>query len=241
MSDGTGWRDSIELAPAATFPGADAERTARLDLNSLHERLAEIRAATGVANTTYNLDVVADIRTTGTLHGQRLDVDFRPRLQFRLDAVRLSLRDTTTDGESSLTSATSGRLTVEDRAPRRLELGSARIAIGSLRHVGILLALVGTIAALAARHGMSRRLPDGAARIALRHRSRLIGVNLAEIRDGTNVFDVTKMDDLVRLAEQHATLILHERTVDFDTYHFVVDGAMYRHRQRRARRSVAAV
>jgi hypothetical protein len=240
VSDGTGWHDSIELAPPARFQGTGSQRTARLDLESLQARLAEIRAATGIASTTYTLDLVADLRTTGTIGGHPVHAEFAPRLHFQLDALRLTLVNSTGEGRRSLTRSASQHLTVEGHAPKRLELRGTGIAVDRLRRLAIFIALGSALSALIARYGMSRCLPDDAGLIARRHQPHLVDITATELHNGNTVFDVATFDDFVRLADHHAMFILHERTATSDSYRFDIDRTTYRHRRPRSRSTPAA-
>jgi hypothetical protein len=85
-------------------------------------------------------------------------------------------------------------------------------------------ALVGAGAGLVA---MRRRLQDEADHIELRHGHRIVPVTAVET---TNEIDVTSMQDLARLAEQHGSLILRRQGTLSKDYLLRADGVVYRYR-----------
>ena len=228
ISDGSGWHRSFELAAPAPFKGTHVARTATLDLDKVQAMLADVRDVTGVSSGSYNLDVVADIRSGGAVGGRRLDAGFAPRMELQLDPLRLAPR--TRDGGTPtpfLTAATEDVETAH-RIANRVDLRWLRVPINTLRRVGgagfVAAAIAASIAAVASSRG-----PDEAARIARRHRRRMVPVLASEQRDGVSVLDVASMSDLARLADQHRMLILHERARGSDTYHFQIDRTVYRY------------
>jgi hypothetical protein len=64
----------------------------------------------------------------------------------------------------------------------------------------------------------------------MRYGPRIIEVDATEVGGHLIVFDVASIDDLVRPADQHASLILHQQSNGHDTYSFQADRAIYRYR-----------
>ena len=229
LSDGTGWHRSFELAAPAPFNGTHATRSATLDLDEVQAMLADVRAATGTGGGSYNLDVVSDIRAVGTVGDRPAEVAFTPRMELQLDALRVAPR--TSDGGTSTPFLTASTKDVETThlVANRVDARWLKIPISTLRRAGgagfAATALAACIAAIAS----SRRRPDEVTRMARRHRRRAVRVRTAEPRNGVSVLDVASISDLARLADQHQSLILHERAPGSDTYHFQVDHTVYRY------------
>jgi signal peptidase I len=230
LSDGSGWRRTIELASPTRFHETQTEATATLEVAPVEALLAEVRTATGAGASTYTVDVVADIAVTGTLHGQRLQDTFAPHLEFRLDALRLAPDAPASHTAQGFKTATMGTVTFPKAAANRLELGGHGINVETARKLAVvgmaITAIAGGIAVVAIR----RRRPGPAGRISMRYGPRIIEVDATEVGGHLIVFDVASIDDLVRLADQHASLILHQQSNGHNTYSFQADRTIYRYR-----------
>jgi signal peptidase I len=229
IRDGSGWHRSFELAAPSPFTGTHAERTAQLDLGRVQALLADVRDATGTNNGSYIVDVVSNITATGNIGDRPLDATFAPRIEFQLDALRLAPTTQDAASKAPFTTSATQDLQTSRRITNRAELGWLKVPIGTLRGLGLVGVIVASCAAALAAVALRRRLPDEVAKIALRHRHRLLPVRAGEMRDGVSVLDVTSIGDLVRLADQHQMLILHERAPGSDTYHFQIDRTVYRY------------
>jgi hypothetical protein len=230
LSDGSGWRRTIELVSPTRFHGTHTEGTATLELAPVEALLAEVRTATGAGASTYTVDVVADIAVTGTLDGQRLQDTFAPHLEFRLDAIRLAPEAPASDTARGFKTETTGTVTVRKAAANRLELGGHGIHVEAARKLAVVGMAITAIAGGIAFVAIRRRRPGPAGRIAMRYGQRIIGVDAAEVGGHLIVFDVASIDDLARLADQHASLILHQQSNDHDIYLFQADRTVYRYR-----------
>jgi signal peptidase I len=229
VRDGSGWHRSFELASPSPFTGTQVARTAQLDLGRLRALLADVRVATGSSSGSYLVDVVSNITAQGNIGDRPFDAAFAPRIEFQLDELRLAPTTESDANTTPFTTSATGEVQTTRRIANRAALGWLRIPVGTLRSVGVLSVIVAVCAAGPAAVALRRRLPDEATKIALRHGRRLVPVRAAELRNGVTVLDVTSIADLVRLADQHQMLILHERALGSDTYHFQVDRAVYRY------------
>jgi hypothetical protein len=229
VRDGSGWHRSFDLGAPVRFNGTHAVRTAPLNLERLQGVLADVRAETGTSSGSYFVDVVSDITIRGSVGGQPLVDTFTPRIEFQLDELRLSPRTQAASSEAPYTTTVNDHLDTSRRLPNRVDLAWLTMPIGTLRAIGVAGCVVAALATALAAVAAHRRLPDEAARIALRHRRRLVPVRAAELRSGVTVLEVASIGDLVRLADQHGMLILHERAPGADTYYFQVDRTAYRY------------
>jgi hypothetical protein len=229
IEDGSGWHRSFQLAAPAPFDGSRAVRTAPLDLAALQESLADMRAATGATSGSYLVDVVADITVAGAVGDRSVDATFEPRLELQMDAVRLAPRSLGDPRATTFTTSDTSHLDASHRIENHVGLGWVTVPIGALRVVSGAVALATAFAAGIAIVGLRRCLPDETAKTALRHGHHIVPVRATERGSGVRVLDVTSIGDLVRLAAQHDVLILHEGAPDSDTYHFQVDGTVYRY------------
>jgi signal peptidase I len=229
IRDGSGWHRSFELAAPSPFNGIRAVRTAQLDLDTIQALLAEVRDATGTTSGSYIVDVVSNITAKGNVGDRPLDVAFAPRIEFQLDALRLAPTTQDASSKAPFTTSATQDLQTTRRIANRAELGWLRIPIGTLRGLGLVGVVVAACAAGLAAVALRRRLPDEVAKISLHHSHRLLPVRAAEMRNGVSVLDVTSIGDLVRLADQHQMLILHERAPGSNIYRFQIEGTVYRY------------
>jgi signal peptidase I len=229
IRDGSGWHRSFELAPPAPFDGARAVRTAQLDLGSLQEQLAAVRAATGASSGSYLVDVVANITVAGQVDGRPMGTTFTPRLELQLDSVRLGPRAQGGPGETAFTESATGHLSAPHRHDNRAGVGGVTIPIGTLRVISVGAAVATALAAGIAIVALRRGLPDEAAKIALRYGRHVVPIRATELRSGVGILEVSSMGDLVRLAAQPRVLILHERASGTDIFHVQIDHTLYRY------------
>ncbi|MEX2252897.1 MAG: hypothetical protein WD649_01985, partial [Thermoleophilaceae bacterium] len=237
IADGTGWTHRVQIQRPTPFDGERADATGRLVVADLQAMLTEVRAATGVQGGTPTITVLPDIRVDATVAGAPVSDRFRPRLQFQLDPLQLRLpaSPATSDGTSAddvLRPHREGTITRPGTAPARLELMGRRVTVTDARRVG-LAALPAALATLAVGVALRRRLRGEPARIELRHGHRIVPVVGEGGDTKAATVDVATMRDLARLAEQHDSLILHQRTNRGDVYLLHADHAVYRYPARR--------
>lgn len=225
VRDDAGWQQRLELAPPVAFRGTHAETSGRLDLRTLSERVTRARMLTGESNRVTTVDVVADVAVTGALGNQSIDVGAAPRLSFRLDSLRL-----TPAAEDAFEPSVAGAVQVAQHTSRRVEVAGVGLPVSSARRFGIVVSLIGGCGALVAAMAMRRHLRNEPDRIAVRYGGRVVPVRAVDADNGRTILEVDAMRDLVRLADQHGTLLLHERDADGDTYRFDIDGLTYRYR-----------
>jgi signal peptidase I len=229
LSDGSGWRRTIKLAAPMQFHGAHTEGTATLELPAVEALLAEVRTATGAGASTYTVDIIANVAVAGTLHGQRINSELASQLGFHLDAIRLAPETSMRDATSGYTTSTAGAVKVRTTSDSRLELFGRGTSVEAAKEIAIVGTAITAAAAASILLLIRRRRPGPTAHIAMRYGPRIIAVDAAEVGGHLVVFDVASIDDLARLAEQHACLILHQEKNGQDTYLFQADRTVYRY------------
>jgi signal peptidase I len=232
VSDGSGWRRTIELQSPTPFRGAQAEGSTTLELGTFEALVAEVRAATGAGTSTYDVDILADVTVSGTLHGRSFTATFEPKLPLHLDALRLAPDGPAEKSASRFATSTTGAVKIRTSSADRLEVAGRGITTETARRVAGIGMVISTITAAMLIVAMRRRRPTPAARIRMQYRRLIVGVDAAEVGSHLVVFDVGSIADLARLAEQHASLMLHQHVDGRDTYLFQVGRTVYRHRPR---------
>jgi signal peptidase I len=212
LSDGSGWRRELTLAPARAFTGSTVRVSGPLDLVELRALIARVEAATGVARPEYTLTVRPDVTVAGQIEGSALDEAFSPGLPFRLDAFQLQLEGVAPNG------ATPARLPekvatvdVPAEAVSTLGIGGFRIGVPTARRVAIVggaLALTGLL--LLGGLGLTGRRRTEAGRIRAHYGHMLVPLAAAP-RGVAPTIEVATFDGLARMAKDAGRPLL-----DFD-------------------------
>jgi hypothetical protein len=162
-------------------------------------------------------------KVVGVLGAQQLEQSYAPTLDFRLEPLQLKL----TDPATQLEATAAGTLQHTMDVPRQMEAFGLAVPVGTARTMSLLVGLPAAMGAAAGLVAMRRRLQDEADHIELRHGHRIVPVTAVET---TNEIDVTSMQDLARLAEQHGSLILRRQGTLSKDYLLRADGVVYRYR-----------
>ena len=246
ITSGTGWRHRLELQPATPFTGDHAELHVAINAAQLQALITQVEILTGIQDGTYTVTLLPEVQIIGTVAGQKLHDTFDPHLNFTLDRHQLRLTDPATDPATATATATATAKTTNTvltpavtgtfrqpipDAPTELHLFGRSLAVTDIRRVAPTLGAVFALAAVAALIGLRRRWHGQASRIELRHGHRLIPVAAQQPHAQPGTVDLTNMHDLVRLADQHASLIFHRQTETTDDYQFQADHITYRYVQ----------
>ena len=212
---GIGWRRTIPVMAEAKFSGNTATSHFSLDLCKVTALKDSVAQVTGVHLGASTLVIVFHITVTGILSGQKFSETFDPTLNFAFDGQQLFLIPNT-DGTNSLQTVKSGNLPNLKMINNTIKLFGFNLLIAILRKVG----LIGLGICLAGLVGLglyysitSRRDPE----------------TIIRIKYGSMIVDVTRMDDLAKLAERQNSMIMHLTHEDVHYYLIQVDGKTYRY------------
>lgn len=232
VSSGNGWHRRLELQRATPFVGDHTELRAVIDTRRLQALITQVEAVTGVQDATHTITLLPKVQISGSVAGHKVDDVFAPRLDFTLDRYVLRLAQTPSPKttKAALDPATTGTLRqrIAD-TPAELHLFGRSVAVIDARRVAVGLGTLFAFAAAAALVALRRRWHGQASRIELRHGHRLIPVAADQPHAHNGTVDLTTMGDLVRLADQHASAILHRQTETADVYLFQADRTTYRY------------
>jgi signal peptidase I len=223
VRSGNGWHRVLDSLPAQAFTGNGSSATVHLDLDKLESMVQVVEYLTGVKGGSIVVSIRPEAKVVGVLGAQQLEQTYAPTLDFRLDPLQLKLADP----HAQLETTAAGTLEHTMDVPRQMEAFGLAIPVGTARTMSLALGLPALVGAGAGLVAMRRRLQDEADHIELRHGHRIVPVTAVET---TNEIDVTSMQDLARLAEQHGSLILRRQGTLSKDYLLRADGVVYRYR-----------
>jgi len=231
ISDTSGWKRALELQPTTDFSGATFAAQGSIDLAHVQALIDTFERQTGIQRQQYALALVAHTVVEGTLSGQELRDEFAPRLEFLLDRQQLQLAQSSGDARKPFAQSQQGLLKRTSQQPNTLLLLGLTLEVASARRIalaGLCLALGGT---LLLGYLMRRARPgDEPARILRKYGPLLIIIRDSQPVAGATIVDVSTIDDLAKLAEQHGLMIMHAPH-DVGHSYFVYDGKLaYRYR-----------
>ena len=234
LSDGNGWRRTLELAPPAPFTGDRAVVTGRLDLRELERLTERFEEITETARDTYLLTVTPHVELEGTVGERSLHEGFAPSALLMLDPSRFQVAPEGMLGgrQNDLTPmrATQGRERVR---PAAVSLLGRRVSVETARTTAVVGGLAAVVAALAVGLVESRRRGrDEPGLIAARYGELLIPVTAVERTRAESAVTVATMEALARLAERYGRMILHEESSGLHAYAVEDDGVVYRYEAR---------
>jgi signal peptidase I len=240
LSNTNGWVRTIELQPETPFDGDRFSVSGIVDLARLESLVQQVEARTGVHADSYAFTVVPDIQVRGTLAEQALQDAFSPRLTFRLDPMQLQLDPTGVVApggpQDQLQPAAIGKVLVSRTEPTELSGFGLQMNTAEARRtseIGVAASLAGMlIVGIGMLLALRRLRDDEPSRIALRYGSWLIPVSEPVNDSLRSPIDVKTFEDLVRLAERHDRLILHEEHDGVHVYTVEEGGLLLRYQTR---------
>lgn len=234
-----GWTRTYPLQPATSFSDDGFELTTVLDLSSIEADLAAVAELTGVAASTHLIRVIVTVEAAGQIDGLPFSTDYRHRAQFRMNPLELRF-DGTPD---TLVLAETRSVSRPTSEARTLSLPMLPI---ELRYAQFpLLASLGLVmtAALAVAVGRAtlRTWQLGeAARIRASYDALLVEVAEERASLGARPHDVSRFEDLVRLAGAEGLAIMHRSGRDDDEFFVSTADRSWRYAVRKPRSQTVA-
>jgi signal peptidase I len=231
VGDAGGWKRAIELQPSTDFSGDTFTAHGSIDLARVQALIDHFEQQTGIQRQQYALAIMARTTVQGVLSGQELRDEFAPRLEFLLDRQQLQIAQTRSSTNDPLAQSQQGVLKRSRQQPNTIAPLGLTLEVASARRMalaGLCLALGG---ALLLGYQMRRAAHgDEPARIRHTYGPLLIAIRDSQPGTAAAVVDVSTIDDLAKLAEQHGSMILHAQHGD-EHHYFVYHGNLaYRYR-----------
>lgn len=229
VSDGSGWRRTVELGEPRDIDGPEASLRAPLDVTRIQRLVTSVQGATGATGTSQTLTVMADLRIEGTIAGEPVTDELRPAAAFTLDELRL--QPPSAEGEDGgLVSSTPGTVDVGGGGAGTVDVLGRPLAVPVVRAAAVgfgVIALLLAAAWVALRRRERARTPEE----HIRARYDVIATAGMAPADGRTRVEVSTIEDLVRLGERLSQPVLEVPLTDGGTAYIVDDGySLYRYR-----------
>lgn len=208
LSDTRGWDREIELQPATDFDTPTFSSRGTLSLPTLQAMIQRFQEQTGIANTNFQLRLVAEAEVRATIAGQEVRETFAPELPFTVDTF--SLQPNRVEGGNPLKPEQAETVQRAVQAPNELRLLGRGVAVEDLQRAGASAAAgagaVLLIALLALGRSPAERPSE---RIARRYGARMLDVQRLEPRPDERLVGIGDIQDLARVAANLEAPILH--------------------------------
>ena len=207
VSDGSGWKRTIELTPASEFSGNVFTTSGALALDNIQAFIDALETETGIERGRYELSIITEIQTEGTVDGQSLKSTFSPALTFSINDLEVVLQG---ESATALNPTQSGMLTRTDYITNTLNIFGLKVPVRNARVTALGLGLVSLallIAQLAQIYRSSQQ--NEFARLKLWYGSRLIEARDPSLLARPNIVEIATLDGLASLAEIDQRTILY--------------------------------
>ena len=231
ISDTSGWQRTIQLLPEMSFTGSKVTLSSTVDLEALLKLTRMLQERTGTQRQVYNVDVIPVVQIAGSLDGQPFEDRFAPQLSFQLDELELYLHgsDPLSENGNPLMPSVGGVLPHMESEPATISILGVDLVVETARWIaglGLGFGLAAILGLSLVLRGISQR--DRAAEIQIQYGPLLVEVEEIELKRGIKQTDVRSIDDLAKLAEHSANMILHVAKGDEHTYCVQVGETCYR-------------
>jgi len=220
-----GWKRVIPITGPQQFNGDVAAIDGELDLPAILELTQRMEALSGLTYPAYLLDVIATVELRGDVMGQPFTSVFAATLPFLSSELQLvpspSFRADVIEPETLTRS-------VRDTWSLDIPIVGIGLPWGTLRLLVIAMALVavGSVGIVFGATTLAIRRGE-AALIAARYGNYIVDAHNTEVTFAGRRVEVSKVEDLVKIARQDGLFIVHEATEGIDRYHLVLPDVTY--------------
>lgn len=236
----SGWQRTIPLTPDTAFSGTAYFNMAALDLCQVEALVNLVEAETGLKQNLYTLEVVTDVSFVAGADGNPVQDTFSQTLVFTYDKVRFYLNGDGTQTDPLFFSKV-GMVGSSASQVNTLSLFGLTLPIWSLRFFSAAgVVIFGLVSAFIGINLFQDATQNEVAMIRLKYGALLVNIHEQNLSPSTSVLDVSKMDDLARLAERNGGMILHMPRNFLHFYFVQSNGTTYRYVVSMGRKGVGA-
>jgi signal peptidase I len=225
----SGWQRTIPMSQTTAFGGSSYFATSTLDLCQVQSLVSLVEQETGLHPNTYTLEIITHVEFAGSLAGNAVSDTFDPTLVFKFDKAHFYLAPAAGQVDP-LHSTKAGIAGNPNPQANTLSVGGLNLDIRMLRVICLLglsfsvlgLSLIGILFYNIAS-------PDQEARIRLKYGALLVDIFERDLELAASIININSMEDLVKLAERHGSMILHMKKGAADHYLVQYNGTAYRH------------
>ena len=225
----SGWSRSIPLASAQSFNGNTHTSLATLDLCQVQALVADVAEKTGFRPSAGTLDIAAQVSAGGIMAGQEFTDTFEPHLNLKFDSLHFYLPGAGSKTDP-LKTTQPGTLANPEMVDNTTQLLGLNLKVGGLRGaatIGLAVALVGLLVLGLYYIAVSKYSQETV--IHIKSGGVIMDVYTQGLQVASPVIDVTRMEDLVKLAERQNGMILHLPDKHANYYILQLDGTTYRY------------
>ena len=223
LSDTNGWKRTIPLAVATEFSGNSFWTSSELDLCQVQAMIGQMQEITGIDHNFYSLDVHPDISIQGALAEKLFSDEFSPHLMFQLDPLQMQL--TRLDGDDNpLQPIQAGTISGSSQIANNLSIFGFELDVLLARRLALIL-MACSVAA-----GLLLGLPiwwewrqDEINRTQILYAPLLVEVKAEFQNQNLKTIEVSRIEDLVKMAEKYGSMIMH-KAIGLTHMYWVPDG-----------------
>lgn len=222
--DINGWQRSFPLVAQTEFDGSAAFAQSELNPCQILATMRQAEEKTGLYRPAYTLLVVPEINIQGTRKdGEPVETSFSSPLSFVLDDFQMYVQ-VDGFGQDPLAPFKSETQAITRQMPNLLQLPGFAVTISAAR----MMSMLGLFTSLALGLFLGYQIYSALQRdptvgISLRYGSLLVEIEQVSFNVRVREITVLSFDDLVKLAERNATVIMHLRHPGRDE--FLVEGS----------------
>ncbi len=215
ISDESGWRKVIELAPSTKFTGGEFSVKEKVWFYNVQGVIDDLKKATGVERSTYYLSITPEVRVIASEVPLKVS-SFMPAIGFNFTATEVLLRY---QADEVVNQKEDFILTSEDQKDASIKLLGMDIPIVIGRYIsGALLLIAGC--AVGGIRWYDQKMMNTDDRKSLEYQYSDLIVDVNKIPAFENLIEVNSMESLIRMAEMNrVSVLLHEAN---DHEHFYV-------------------
>ncbi len=228
LSDIGGWRRSTRITPDIKFDSESMTIQGTIDLEEIMALLNQLESQTGLSRSFYRLTVAPTISMYGKVGSRVVQDQFTPRLDFELDPIQLQLIRNEDLEQDPLHPHEIQVIHRERVADSQINILGLELSVKAARWIAVFGFLVAIGGAALLSYELTRRSQAaGFPYIEARYGRYFISVAASTIEELDDQVEVYSIEDLVKLASAHSTLILH--TFQNEQHHFYLnhEGATY--------------
>ncbi|RLD04092.1 MAG: signal peptidase I, partial [Chloroflexi bacterium] len=221
VSDGSGWKRTLELIPETPFSGNVFTVSGTLALDKIQDFIDALERETGVERGRYTLSILSDIKIEGVLSELALQDSFSPEINFDITNLEVVLRKSANANQNVLNPIEKNALTRISHEPNKLNILGLKIPVSLARWIALGVGIPAAfflILLLVQLYTSTQR--SELERVRLWYGSMLIEARDIQMLDAPRQIEIASIDDLANLAEQDQRSILH--LPDGDAHHFFV-------------------
>jgi signal peptidase I len=224
----SGWKRKVILQPEQSFQGDTYQARTELDVCQFDRLIEEVNRSTGISESRYWVDLVAETSLSGKLQEKDFQADFTPKLTFMSDRLHLWLEEGDSDDRPLFVSA-------EDSIPdpyqevNTLPFLNLRLGIPLARLLSVMgMGLSISTMIFLNKYYRGTAADDRDRAIRMKYGHMLVDVQGKNLLPSGTLLEVSSVDDLAKLAEKYDSMILHSTDGQFQGYLVQGNGLTYR-------------